>query len=231
MPTAVEASSARFLDCARNDTIMKLDLYKSTGEKKGVLEASDTMFGAPVNAELIRLALVRQQANARRSTADTKNRAEVRGGGKKPWRQKGTGRARAGSSRSPVWPGGGVAFGPRSERNYKKRMPKQARRSALFAALSQQAAAQNVFALEAFKAPAEGGPKTKTFTALMGKLPVKRSLLVVIPAHDRILEKSAGNLPNVKTILANYLNVFDVLRYEKIMFLESAIKKAEELFL
>ncbi len=207
---------------------MKLDLYQSTGVKKGTVEVSDDLFKAKVNHELMRLALVRQQGNARVAIADVKNRAEVRGGGKKPWKQKGTGRARAGSSRSPVWHGGGVAFGPKSNRNFSTRMSKNSRRAALFGALSQAAAADHIFALESFDAKA---PKTKTFTDLLKKLPVERSLLIVIPEKNRILEKSAGNLPHVKTILVNYLNLFDILKYDKIMFLVPALKKAEELFL
>ncbi len=207
---------------------MKLDLYKSTGEKKGTVEVSDAMFAVKVNPELMRLALVRQQGNARKAIAHTKTRADVRGGGKKPWRQKGTGRARSGSTRSPVWPGGGVAFGPKSNRNFETRMPKTARRGALFSALSQQAQGANIFALEE---PKMDSPKTKTFVSLLKKLPVKRSALLVLPERNRNLEKSAANVPNVTPILVNYLNVFDVLKHEKIMFLAPALKKAEELFL
>lgn len=207
---------------------MKLDLYQQSGEKKGTVEASDAIFNAPINDELVRLATLRQQANARVAIAHTKSRGEVRGGGKKPWRQKGTGRARFGSTRNSAWVGGGIAFGPRSNRNFSKRMNKQARRAALFSALSSQAADGNVFALDSFKAAT---PKTKTFAGLLGKLPKGRSFLVVIPEKDAILEKSAGNIANVKTILVNYLNPFDILLHEKIMFLESSLKKAEELFL
>lgn len=207
---------------------MKLDLYQQSGTKKGTTDASDALFKASVNEELIRLALLRQQAHARQSNAHTKVRGEVRGGGKKPWRQKGTGRARFGSSRNPVWRGGGVVFGPRNARNFTKRMPKKARQLALFSALSLQAGDGNVFALDTWKSDA---PKTKDFATLMGKLPVDRSLLVVLAEKDANLEKSANNIKNVKTILVNYLNVFDVLKYEKVMFLESALEKAEKLFL
>lgn len=150
------------------------------------------------------------------------------GGGKKPWRQKGTGRARFGSSRNPIWRGGGVAFGPSNERSYAKLMPKKARRAALFSGLSQRAAEKAIFALDKFDAEA---PKTKKFATLLGKFPVERSLLVVIADRDLNLEKSASNLPNVKVVLVNYLNLHDLLKYEKIMFMEPALKKAEELFL
>lgn len=207
---------------------MKLDLYLQSGAKKGTIEANDALFKAQINDELMRLFVIRQQSNARQSNAHTKTRGVVRGGGRKPWKQKGTGRARSGSTRSPLWRGGGVVFGPQNDRNYFKRMNKKARRSALFSALSQAAAADNIFALDSFEAKE---PKTKVFAELLKKLPVKRSLLVVIPEKNKILEKSAGNLPHVKTLLAQYLNVFDILKYEKIMFLAPALKKAEKLFL
>lgn len=207
---------------------MKIDLYQQSGEKKGTVEANDKMFAAPVNEELMRLALIRQMSNSRQAGAHTKTRGEVRGGGKKPWRQKGTGRARFGSSRNPIWKGGGVAFGPRNVRNYEKQMPKKARRRALFSGLSQKAGEKAVFALDKFEVKA---PKTKDFAVLLKKLPVERSLLVVIAEKDMNLEKSASNLPNVKTILVDYLNLHDLFRYEKVMFMELALKKAEELFL
>lgn len=207
---------------------MKLDLYQQSGEKKGTVDANDKIFAAPVNEELMRLALVRQLSNARQANAHVKSRSDVSGGGKKPWRQKGTGRARFGSSRNPIWKGGGVAFGPSNEMNFRKRMPKKARRAALFSALSQKVAGKSLFALDQFDVKA---PKTKDFKKMLDKLPVERSLLVVLSEKDENLEKSASNLPNVKAILVDYLNLHDLLKYEKVMFLEPAIKKAEELFL
>jgi large subunit ribosomal protein L4 len=207
---------------------MKIDLYQQSGEKKGNVEVSDVMFAAKVNDELMRLSLLRQLSNARQANAHTKTRAEVRGGGKKPWKQKGTGRARFGSTRNPVWKGGGVAFGPRNVRNYEKMMPKKARRQALFSGLSQKASEKAVFALEKFEIKT---PKTKDFAALVKKLPVTRSLLVIVDEKNTNLQKSANNLPNVKTILVDYLNLHDLLKYEKVMFMQSALKKAEQLFL
>lgn len=207
---------------------MKIDLYQQSGDKKGSVDVSDKMFGAPKNDELVRLALMRQLANARQANANTKTRAEVRGGGKKPWRQKGTGRARFGSTRNPIWRGGGIAFGPRSNRNYAKLMPKKARRLAMFAGLSQKAAEKHVFALDKFEVKV---PKTSEFASLLTKLPVKRSLLVIASDKNQNLEKSAKNIPNVKVILVDYLNLHDLLRYEQIMFMEPALKRAEELFL
>lgn len=207
---------------------MKIDLYQQSGEKKGTLEVSDKMFKAPINDELIRLALLRQMNNARQANAHSKTRGEVRGGGHKPWRQKGTGRARQGSTRSPIWPGGGIAFGPRNTRNYTQRMSKQSRRAALFSILSQKANADSIFALDQFVTEK---PSTKSFAALLKKLPAHKSLLVILGAPDFGLEKSAGNIARVKLLKAEYLNPHDLLKYDKIMFLESAVKKAEELFL
>lgn len=208
---------------------MKIDLYTQKGEKKGTVDASDAMFKATINEEVTRLAVLRQTSNARHSTiAHAKTRGEVRGGGRKPWRQKGTGRARFGSTRNPIWRSGGVAFGPTNERNYSKNMTKKARRIALFSCLSTKAGDNQIFALDKFELKK---PKSKEFAQMMSKLPVDRSLLVVLGEKDEIIEKSASNLPNVKIILVNYLNPYDLLKYEKVMFMESSFKKAEELFL
>ncbi len=207
---------------------MKLDLYTQSGEKKGSVEAPDAMFKVEINDELIRLSVIRQLANRRQASAHVKTRGEVRGGGRKPWRQKGTGRARFGSTRNPIWRSGGIAFGPRNVRNFTLDMPKKARRSALFSCLSQKAADSKVFALDAYTAKE---PKTKDFATMVAKLPAGRSLLVVLEKKDANLEKSANNLPNVKTILVDYLNPHDLLSYENVMFMEASLKRAEEIFL
>jgi large subunit ribosomal protein L4 len=207
---------------------MKIDLYTQAGDKKGSVDVSDKLFKAPVNEELVRLSVLRQTANARPNLAHVKTRAEVRGGGKKPWRQKGTGRARFGSSRNPIWRGGGIAFGPRNVRNFSLSMSKQARRNALFSCLSYKAQENKTFALDAYKADQ---PKTKDFSELVKKLPVERSLLVVLSEKDAVVQKSAANLPNVKVILVDYLNPYDLLHYDSVMFMESSLKRAEELFL
>jgi len=207
---------------------VKIDLYTQAGEKKGTVDVSDKMFKAPINDEAVRYALLRQLANARRPIAAVKTRADVRGGGKKPWKQKHTGRARFGSSRNPVWRKGGVAHGPSTERNFSMRITKKASRAALFSILSQKASEDAIFVLENFEVKI---PKTKEFTKMMSKLPVKRSLLIVLDAKNANFEKSSGNVPNVKSILVNYLNPHDLLKYEKVMFMKPALKKAEELFL
>ncbi len=207
---------------------MKIDLYTQTGEKKGTVEVPDAMFKVPVNEELVRLAIIRHMSNNRQAGAHTKTRAEVRGGGRKPWRQKGTGRARFGSTRNPIWRSGGIAFGPRNNRNYSVNMPKKARRAALFACLSKKVEDNKVFALDSYETKA---PKTKEFAVLASKLPAGRSLLVVLSEKNEVLEKSANNLPNVKVILVDYLNPYDLLSFDNVMFLEASLKKAEELFL
>lgn len=207
---------------------MKIDLYEQSGEKKGTLDVSDEMFKAKVNDELIRLTVIRQLSNSRQANAHVKTRAEVRGGGKKPWRQKGTGRARFGSTRNPLWRGGGVAFGPRNVRNYELEMPKRARRAALFSVLSQRAAENKIFALDSYEAET---PKTKDFATMVTKLPSGRSLLVILEKKDAAIEKSAHNIPNVKTILVDYLNPHDLLTFDNIMFMKPSIKRAEEIFL
>ena len=206
---------------------MKIDLYQQSGEKKGTVDASDKLFKAKIKEELMRLVLVRQLANARQSNAHTKTRGEVRGGGHKPMKQKHTGRARQGSSRSPLWPGGGIAFGPRSNRNYTLQLPRNAVRGALCSALSQKAAERSVIALDTFSVKT---PKTKEFATLFKKLPVKRSLLVVTAEKDAGLEKSARNLPKTKVVLVDYLNLHDLMKYTTVLFLESALKRAETLF-
>ncbi|MBN1494418.1 50S ribosomal protein L4 [Candidatus Peregrinibacteria bacterium] len=206
---------------------MKLDLYTQTGEKKGQVEVRKEYFDAKVNMDLMHQALVMQHANRRNPYAHTLTKAEVRGGGKKPYSQKGTGRARQGSSRNPQWKGGGVAFGPRNVRNYKVMMPQKQRRAALFSALTVKAKNNEIFALENYDAQEV---KTRTFAEMVQKLPVEKDLLVVIPAKNEIIQKSARNIPYVKTILVNYLNIADLQSHEKVMFLKDALKKMEEVF-
>jgi len=206
---------------------MKLDLYSKAGEKKGSIEASEALFNAPIRDEVVRLAVIRHLANARQANATVKTRHEVRGGGRKPWKQKGTGRARVGSIRSPLWRGGGILLGPSNDRNYSKAMNKKAYRAALVSSLSDKANKSLVFALEEMEMKK---PSTKSFASLLKKLPEHRSMLMVIEGTEEMIEKSAANLPNVKILNVIYLNPYDILKYDKVVFLESALKKAEELF-
>ncbi len=208
---------------------MKVDLYKQDGSKAGTLELPKDIFGQEFNADLIHQALIRQLANKRVAIAHTKNRADVRGGGRKPFRQKGTGNARQGTIRAPHMRGGGVVFGPSKDRNFSKQMPKKQRRKALFSALSLKAKEEQVLGLEAYKVDK---PKTKDFAAMLKKIdPEMRSCLVVMNEKDANLEKSASNIPGVKTILANYLNIHDLQKHQKVVLLKDAVKKLEETFL
>jgi len=207
---------------------MKIDLYTQEGVKNGTLDLPKEMFEVPFNMDLIHQALVRQTANERVNLAHTKLREDVRGGGRKPYKQKGTGNARQGSIRSAKWRGGAIIFGPRNNRNFSKDMPKKQRRQALFSALSVKAKENQIIALEGYKADK---PKTKTFEALIKKLPIKRNVLIVLPEKNEIIEKSAANLSNVKIITAGYVNIRDLRDYRMVLLLKDAVAKMQETFL
>lgn len=207
---------------------MNIDLYSQAGEKLKAIKVADEIFNTEVNEGLMHQAYVRQLSNARYNLAHTLTKGEVRGGGAKPYRQKGTGRARQGSIRNPHYKGGGVAMGPRNVRNFEKDMPKKQRRKALFSALSLKAGKNGIIALDKYEAKEI---KTKNISEMLTKLPVSRSVLIVISEKNLVLQKSANNLPNVKTLLVNYLNVADLLKYDQVLFLQDALKKAEEIFL
>jgi large subunit ribosomal protein L4 len=207
----------------------KITLYNQQGEKKGDVQVSDVIFDAKFNKDLLHQALVRQHANARVSEITwTKTKAEVRGGGKKPLPQKGSGKARQGSTRNPHWKGGGVAFGPKNDRNYNQMMPKKQRRLALFTALSEKLRDGKIIALDKYESKEL---KTKTFMEMLHKLPVEKDVLILIPEKDDTVQKSSANLPYVKTMLVNYLNIADLQRYDEVVFFEKSLKKLEELFL
>jgi len=207
---------------------MKVDLYSQKGEKSGSLELPKEIFEIEFNEKLIHQALIRQLANGRVAIAHTKTRGEVSGGGKKPFKQKGTGRARQGTIRAPHMKGGGVVFGPRNDRNFSKDMPRKQRRKALFSALSEKARNNEIIALEDYIGEK---PKTRDFVALIGKLPIDRNVLIVIPEKNELIQKSSSNIPNAKTILANYVNIHDLQKYKKILLMKDAVKKLEETFL
>ena len=207
---------------------MKVDLYTQTGEKNGTLELPKEIFEIPFNKDLVHQALVRQLANNRAPIAFAKTKGEVRGGGKKPYAQKGTGRARQGSTRNPHMKGGGVAFGPRNVRNFEKLMPKRQRRKALFCALSEKARSNEIMALEGYETEKS---KTKDFAALLKKLPIAQDVLIVIPEKNIILQKCTRNISNAKTIIANYLNIQDLQKFQKILLFKAAVAKMKEVFL
>jgi large subunit ribosomal protein L4 len=202
----------------------EIPLYNMEGKKTGSLPVSEEIFDAPVNESVMHQALIRQMANMRRGTHSTKTRGEVAGGGRKPWRQKGTGRARHGSIRSPLWKGGGVTFGPKP-RDYSQSMPKNMRRLALCGALTTKVMDQKMIALEDLKFEA---PRTKQFIEMMEKLEVPQSTLFLIDGRNFEVEKSASNIQGVKIITLDTINIYDILKYEKLVATKDAIQHLEE---
>ena len=192
---------------------MKVDVINMQGKKVDTTELPAQIFEAPIKRDLMHQALVRQLANARLGTHKTKSRGEVRGGGRKPWRQKGTGRARHGSRRSPIWVGGGKVHTPRP-RDYSLKMPRKMRRAALRSALTVKASQKEIVVLDKF---AVQGPKTKELIALLETLVGSASTLILLAAADDNLEKSVSNLSSTKTLRANYLNVRDLLGFERVI--------------
>jgi large subunit ribosomal protein L4 len=196
---------------------MKVDVYTLTGKKTSeTVELPAEIFEAPVNVDLMHQAYMRQLSNARRGTHSTKGRSEVSGGGAKPWRQKGTGRARQGSNRAAQWVGGGKVHTPKP-RSYEKTMPRKMRRAALRSALSVKAAEQEIVVVDELKLKE---PKTKEMHAALQKLLGEGSALILLPEkgeNEELVVRSARNLPYAKTLLASYLNVRDLLGYDKIV--------------
>jgi len=204
---------------------MKVPLRDITGKVIDETELRDEIFGIVPNEAVMHQASVRQLANARLASARTKTRGEVRGGGRKPWRQKGTGRARHGSIREPQWRGGGVVFGPQPGRNYRKAMPRKMRRLALRSALSVKARDGELILLDKLELPS---PNTKqVFSALSG-LTGDSSALILLPEGDTNVEKSVGNLPHAKTLRAQYLNLVDILGHDYLVVPIAAVKVIED---
>ncbi|MCS6773081.1 MAG: 50S ribosomal protein L4 [Thermoflexales bacterium] len=201
---------------------MNVPVFNLKGEQVGEVDLPETIFGVKVSQPLMHQALLRQLANARLGTHDTKTRAEVNRTTKKLYRQKGTGNARQGSRKAPHWVGGGVAFGPHP-RSYKQDMPRRMRRQAIRCALSQKAADQQIVVVEDFDMPE---PKTKAFAAVLQALNVDKGL-IVLPGRNVNVEKSARNLPNVKTLFAMYLNIRDLFKYDKLVMPLSSLKVIE----
>lgn len=202
----------------------KVTVYNLEGQAVGEIELSDAVFGAPVNEALLHQAVVTYLNNQRRGTASTKTRAEVRGGGRKPWRQKGTGRARHGSIRSPIWVGGGTTFGPKP-RNFRQSLPKKARRAALRSALSAKVRDGGVIVLDDLKL---SEPKTKVMAGVLQRLLAERKPLIVLAERDRNVELSTRNLPGAGTTQAVDMNVYQVLAHDKLVLTRDAVAKLEE---
>jgi large subunit ribosomal protein L4 len=192
---------------------MQVPVYNVQGEQVGETELRDDIFAVPANEGLMHQALVRQLANARLGTHKTKTRSEVRGGGRKPWRQKGTGRARQGSIRAPHWRGGGAVFGPQP-RSYRQKMPRKMRRQALRSALSVKVADAQVKVLDSLEMDA---PRTKELVQILKNLGIGSSALILLPQRDEVILRSVRNLPEARTLVAQYLNVRDLLKYDVIL--------------
>ena len=200
-------------------------VYNMAGEEVGSIELSDSIFGVEVKENLLHRAVVMQLANNRQGTQKAKTRAEVRGGGRKPWRQKGTGHARQGSTRSPQWTGGGVVFAP-EPRDYTQKMNKKEKRAALKSALTDKVANQKFIVLDELKMEEI---KTKEFVRILKNLNVSGAL-VVMDTNDDIIKKSANNLPDVKTALTNTINVYDILKYDTVVTTKAAVEAIEEVY-
>ncbi|MCK5510755.1 50S ribosomal protein L4 [Candidatus Parcubacteria bacterium] len=212
-------------------------IYNQKAETVGDLKLSDKVFGVEANEALVHQAMVAQMGNERQVLAHTKDRSEVRGGGKKPWAQKGTGRARAGSSRSPIWKGGGVTFGPRSERNFKKDINKKMKRKALCMVLSDKAKESTLLVLDKFEIKEF---KTKTADLMIEKLEkkinkdkdnkAKRSILAINDKKDEKAKYSFRNIVGVKLINLDNINILDLLKYRDLLVSKDCVKKIEEAY-
>ncbi len=203
-----------------------IKIYNQTGAEAGTLELNESVFGAEYNEALIHQVVVAQLNNKRQGTKSTLTRTEVRGGGIKPWRQKGTGRARQGSIRAPQWVGGGVVFAPKP-RDFSQKINKKANRKALCSALSAKLADENMVVVDKLVLQAA---KTKEVAAILKALNVTKRVLLVVTESDADVVRAANNLPNVTTVASNLVNVYDIVANEKFVATEQAIKNIEEAY-
>jgi large subunit ribosomal protein L4 len=205
---------------------MKADLYTIDGKVSGSVDLDDSVWAIEPNISVMHQALIRQQANARVGTAETKTRAQVRGGGRKPWRQKGTGRARQGSTRAPNWIGGGVVWGPHM-RDFSQDMPKKMRGLAVRSALSAKVRDERLIVVDGLE---NVEAKTRAMKDVIAAMPASRSFLLVIPDKLESVVRSSGNLENVHWVLASYLNVRDILKYERLVVMKPSIDVIEKIW-
>ena len=202
-----------------------VSVYNMEGKEVGTIELNDAVFGVEVNEHLVHMAVVAQLANKRQGTQKAKTRSEVSGGGRKPWRQKGTGHARQGSTRSPQWTGGGMVFAP-TPRDYTITLNKKEKRAALKSALTSRVNENKFVVVDELKFDEI---KTKNFKAVMNNLKVSKAL-VVLADNDQNTVLSAGNIPEVKTSLVNTINVFDILKYNTVVATKAAVASIEEVY-
>ena len=203
-----------------------VDVYDITGKKVKTLELKEEIFGIEPNEKIVHTVLVNYLANQRQGTQSTKTRAEVRGGGRKPWRQKGTGRARQGSIRAPQWIKGGIALGPKP-RSYKYRVNKKEKRLAIKSILSSKVLENQLVVVDKF---GFNEIKTKNMVNALNGLKVEGKALIVLPEKNEIVQRSARNIQGVKTSLINTINVYDLLKYNKLVLTEDTVKKIEEVY-
>ena len=202
-----------------------VSVYNMEGKEVGTIDLNDAVFGVEVNEHLVHMAVVQHLANMRQGTQKAKTRAEVSGGGRKPWRQKGTGHARQGSTRAPQWKGGGVVFAP-VPRDYSFKINRKEKRAALKSVLTSKVQGGNLIVLDELKLD---GIKTKNFVAVMNNLKVQKGL-VVIAESDTNVVMSARNLPDVNTAAANAINVYDILNAKTVVLTKDAVTKIEEVY-
>lgn len=206
----------------------KLALYNRTGSQVGEINLNESVFGVEVNGPVVHRAVVAQLAAMRAGTHKTKNRGEVSGGGKKPWRQKGTGRARQGSIRAPQWVGGGNAFGP-TPRDYTQKINKKEKKLAVKSALTNKVEEGKLFVIDGFNFTE---PKTKEMVKVLTDLKLAdQKVLVLLPGNDEAVYKSARNLPNVKTLVTQALNIYDLVKYDYIVATKDAVAAIEEVLM
>ena len=201
-------------------------VFNMAGQEVGTMVLADSVFGAEINAAVLHAAVRAYLLNQRQGTQSTLTRTEVSGGGRKPWKQKGTGHARQGSTRSPQWVHGGVALGPKP-RTYKVALNKKVKKLALISALSAKAAAGELVIVDAITASEY---KTKTMVAMLSAVDAEKKPLIVLPAVNEFVVKSCANIPGAKTTVANSVNVYDVLNAGKLVFDKSAVEKIEEVY-
>ena len=202
-----------------------VSVYNIEGKEVGSIELNDAVFGVEVNEHLVHMAAVNQLANNRQGTQSAKTRSEVSGGGRKPWRQKGTGHARQGSTRAPQWTGGGIVFAPKP-RDYSFKMNKKEKRIALLSALSSKVAESKIVVLDEFKLDEI---KTKKFVEVMNNLKVENAL-VVLEGENKNVVLSGRNIPSVKVTATNEINTYDVLKYTTLVVTKAAVEKLEEVY-
>jgi large subunit ribosomal protein L4 len=202
----------------------KVSVLSQTGSSVGDIELNEAIFGIEPNEAVLFEALVQQRASLRQGNHKVKTRAEVAGGGRKPWRQKGTGRARQGSIRSPQWRGGGIVFGP-TQRSYSYKLPKKVRRLALLSALSTKVRDEEIIVLEGL---AFDAPKTKEFTKVLKDLSIDKKALFVTADLDEAVALSARNIPGISVVTANGINVLDLVAHDKLVITKDAVQKIEE---